>query len=48
MGLHPQHLQLGMVGLREREAFDDAVHLLEVALVKVDQSFGFEDAFIAV
>ena len=46
--LHPQHLQLGVVELRELEALYDAVHLLEVGLVEVDEGLGLEDALVAV
>ena len=46
--LHPEHLQLGVVGLRELEALDDAVHLLEVALVEVDEGLGLQHRLVAV
>ena len=46
--LHPEHLQLGVVGLRELEALDDAVHLLEVALVEVDERLRLQHRLVAV
>jgi len=46
--LHPEHLQLGVVLLAELEGLDDAVELLEVALVEVDEGLGLEHALVAV
>ena len=37
-----------MVGLGEVEALDDAVHLLEVALVEVDERLGLQHRLVAV
>ena len=37
-----------MVGLRELEALDDAVHLLEVALVEVHEGLGLQHGLVAV
>ncbi len=48
VGFHPEDLELGVVLLGELEALQDSVHLFEVALVKVDQSLGFENTLVTV